>query len=313
MTDANVVLGRLNRQALLDGRMAIRPDLAAAAIDSLAGRIGLGTTETALGIVRVACATIAKAIRAVSLERGHNPADFSLFAFGGAGPLHATDIARDLDIATIVVPADPGILCAEGLLDSDLTADFVRTLLLRLDDGALSALAAARGELQAEAGAWLACEGVAEGARRVAWSAELRYRGQNYELPVPVPDRAIDVALCRALLADFHPAHELAYGFASPQEPVELVNLKVKARGVLDKPVLGRLPDRPKGRPSGSRDTVFDKSDALPTPVYRRSALAPGQSLAGPAIIEQLDTTVVIFPGDRCRVDDWGNLLIELS
>src|SRR6185295_8874036 len=98
--------------------------------------------------------TIVKAIRAVSLERGHNPADFSLLAFGGAGPLHATEIARELDIARIVVPADPGILCAEGLLDSDLTADFVRTLLLRLDDRAQSALAAARGELQAEAGPW---------------------------------------------------------------------------------------------------------------------------------------------------------------
>jgi len=313
VTDANVVLGRLSREALLDGRMKIQAGLATAAVERLAQRIGLGTTETALGIVRVACATIVKAIRAVSLERGHNPADFSLFAFGGAGPLHATDIARELDIATIVVPADPGILCAEGLLDSDLTADFVRTLLQRLDDGAAGALAGARAELQAEAAAWFASEGVGAAARRLAWSAELRYRGQNYELSLPLPDRAIDAATAAALLAAFHPAHEQAYGFASPHEPVELVNLKVKARGVLDKPALARLPDRPPGTPSGRRDTIFDKGAAHPTPVYRRAALARGQVIAGPAIVEQLDATVVVFPGDRCRVDDWGNLLIELS
>jgi len=187
------------------------------------------------------------------------------------------------------------------------------TLLLRLDDAARPAFAAARAELQAEAAAWFAREGVAESARQLAWSAELRYRGQNYELSVPVPDRAVDADTCGRLLVDFHPAHEQAYGFASPHEPVELVNLKVKARGMLDKPALARLPDRPPGTPSGRRDTIFDKGAAHPTPVYRRAALARGQVIAGPAIVEQLDATVVVFPGDRCRVDDWGNLLIELS
>ncbi|MFO1061128.1 MAG: hydantoinase/oxoprolinase family protein [Dongiaceae bacterium] len=313
VTDANVVLGRLNREALLDGRMPIRRELAEAAIGRLAPRIGLPQIETARGIVRVACSTIVKAIRSVSLERGHNPAEFALFAFGGAGPLLATEIARDLEIGTVVIPADPGILCAEGLLSSDLVADFVRTLLLPLGPDAAAVLEAARAGLAVEAGAWLEAEGIPPADRRLAWSAELRYRGQNYEISLPLPDRPFDDAACRDILDRFHPAHEQAYGFASPDQQVEFVNLKVKARGVLEKPPATRLPEGPPARPVGTRDTIFDSDAAEATPIYRRADLAPGQELAGPAIVEQLDTTVVVFPGDRCRVDPWGNLLITLS
>ena len=196
LTDANVVLGRLSRESLLDGRMPIKPDLAYAAISAIAGRIGLDPTETALGIVRVACSTIVKAIRSVSLERGHNPADFALFAFGGAGPLHATEIARELDIRTVVIPVDPGILCAEGLLNSDLTADFVKTLLLPLDASATQALLAAATELHTELLAWFDREAIPASARKLGWSAELRYRGQNYEISVPLPNHRMDFAAC---------------------------------------------------------------------------------------------------------------------
>ncbi|MDD9927895.1 MAG: hydantoinase/oxoprolinase family protein [Rhodospirillaceae bacterium] len=313
LTDANVLLGRLNDQALLDGRMAIRRDLAEAAIAKLAEPLGLDVMETAQGIIRVACATVVKAIRPLSVERGYDPAEFCLFPFGGAGPLLATETAQDLGIGTIIVPPSPGILCAEGLLNSDLTADFVMTALMPLSANSHETLNAVREELHKRVEGWFSHEAIPNDKRQLQWTAEMRYRGQNYELAIPLADGEISAEDCAALGATFHAAHQRSYGFASESETIEFVNMKVKAVGLSEKPPLPRLEEGPDAEPVAQRRTLFSGGVWHDTPVYRRDELAPGQTLTGPAIIEQLDTTIPIFPGDRGNVDAWGNLVITMA
>ncbi len=313
VTDAQVLLGRLAGEALLDGRLPIRRDLAEKAVAGLAAQLKLPVIETAQGIVRLVCATMVKAIRSISVERGHDPAAFALFVFGGAGPLHATDTARELGIRRIVVPPNPGILCAEGLLNSDLATDFVRTAHLPLDLKSGPALEKVRAGLRAQAKAWFDREKIAPKARHATWAADLRYSGQNFEISVPVEDQRLDSARCRALLKRFHAAHDRAYGFAQTAEPVELVSLRIKLIATLDKPVLPRLKATRKAKPVGKRRICFALDDWREAPIYRRSELAAGQRIVGPAVLEQMDSTTPIYPGDVCRVDTWGNLIITLA
>ena len=314
VTDANVLLGRLPSGSLLDGRMAIHRDLAEAAIDRLAETLGMSRQDTALGIVQVACAVIVKAIRAISVERGHDPSDFALFAFGGAGPLHANDVARDLGIKRVIIPPNPGILCAEGLLGSDLVADLVQPSLAAFDAGAPDVLNAARVALRARAEAWFAAEAVEPEDRRAAWSVDLRYAGQNFELSVPFEDIDFDTARASAARRQFDTAHEHAYGFAQPEEPVEIVGMRVKLTGVLAKPPLPNArAAAAAAAPIGARQVAFAKDDWRETPIYRREDLTVGHQLDGPAVIEQMDSMLLLFPDDRARTDEWGNLVIDLA
>ena len=312
VTDANVLLGRLPGDSLLDGRMAIRRDLAEAAVDALAAALGLERMETAHGIVRVTSAVIVKAIRTISIERGFDPTGFTLFAFGGAGPLHAIDVARELAIERVVVPPNPGILCAEGLLASDLAADFIRFDLNRFDAGIVDGLRGRIAELEAQVAGWARRETVADGDLAVSWGADMRYVGQNFELTIPFEAVDFGAATIARLATDFHLSHERAYGFAQDGEPMELVSVRVRAVGRLEKP---RLPELPRGEapgaPSGERQVMFEGAEWSTAAIYRRDALVRDQLVAGPAVIEQMDSTVPISPGDRARVDAWGNLIIE--
>ena len=310
VTDANVVLGRLNDRALLDGRMPIDRSLALQAVEHLANELALDVEETALGIIRVACATMVKAIRSISVERGLNPAEFALFVYGGAGPLHAVDVARELEIGTIIVPPNPGILCADGALASGLRNDFVRTLLVPLEPGAVADANDAREAIAAAADAWFEGETIPGPGRSLEWSADLRYLGQNYEIQVPWNGTRFDRRAFAGLADTFHAAHERQYGFASAAETIQLVNVKAKAVGALPVPPVLPLEAGPDADPCGERETVFEPGRRRKSPVYRRRDLAPGQTIHGPAIVEQLDTTVIVFPGDRMRVDPWGNLVI---
>jgi N-methylhydantoinase A len=313
VTDANVLLGRLPSGALLDGRMEIRCELAETAIDGLASHLGMQRDDTALGIVQVACATIVKAIRAISVERGHDPAEFALYAFGGAGPLHAIDVARDLGIRRVVVPSNPGILCAEGLLSSDLVADMVQPSLAAFDGDAVTKLNASLNALTQRAEEWFSAERVTAENRGAAWAVDLRYAGQNFELSIPFDCKSFDESQTAALKDGFGRAHDQAYGFEQADEPIEIVNMRVKLTGRLAKPPLPKLAASDPGVPTGRRQVCFDSGDWHDTPVFRRSDLAPGQILPGPAVAEQMDSTLLVFPGDTATVDDWGNLIIELS
>ena len=317
VTDANVVLQTLNPTHLLGGRMPVRQDLARAAIERLAGPLGLDVMATAQGILSVVTANMARAIRVISVQRGYDPRDYTLVAFGGAGPLHAARLARELDIPRILVPRNPGILCAMGLLLTDLRADFASTRLVTLRGAALDEVGAAFDALLARAEAWFEDEQIAPDARRTARTVDMRYAGQNYELPIPLPDGPVTAATLDALAEAFDAAHRRMYGFVAENEPVQLVTFRVEAVGLVPK---ASFPRRDPVGPDASAAIVGRRGVWLPEagglvdcPVYDRERLLPGHRIAGPAIVEQMDATTVILPGMTGTVEPYANLILEAA
>jgi N-methylhydantoinase A len=314
VTDANVVLGRLSSTHLLDGRMELRPDLAHAALEGLGRELGLSAVDAARGVLSVVGTNMLSAIRIVSVRKGYDPRDYTMVAFGGAGPLHAGALARDLGVRRVLVPPAPGILCALGLLVEPLRIDLVRTRLGLLASLALPEIAELFAELEAEASAGLDREAVPPARRHLARAFDMRYVGQNFELTVAAPaalwsgDRE---ALRRAFIAE----HERVYGYAAEDEPVQIVNVRLTALGEPDPLALPSLaaaahPD-PAAARIGERDVHFDEADGfVPTPVYRRERLLAGHRVAGPAIVEQMDSTTVILPTQQATVDHHANLSI---
>jgi len=276
--------------------------------------------RTALGILDIVTATMVRAIRAVSVERGHDPRDCVLMAYGGAGPLHARQVAAELGMRRVVVPAAPGILCAQGLVVADRSEELVHSRRVALDGAGVAALGSAVEALWPTAMRWFQQEAVAPAARAVELVLDMRYVGQNFELRVPVADAAGDggtpprVPGPTDLRTRFDAAHEQLYGFASPDDPVEAVNLRLALRGVTA-PAPAPPSPAPAGAPraAGQRRVHFAPDGSVDTAVFERTALRPGQLLEGPAIVEQLDTTTVIGPGDRARVDAAGNLLLDVG
>jgi N-methylhydantoinase A len=317
VTDANVVLQTLHPTHLLGGRMPVRQDLARAAIARLADQLGLGVMETAQGIISVVTANMARAIRVVSVQRGHDPRDYTLAAFGGAGPLHAARLARELDIARILVPRSPGILCAMGLLLTDLRADFAFTKLLTMAPAALPAIEAAFAGLLVQADAWFDGEAIAPGARQLTRTVDMRYAGQNYELAVTVPDGPVTEATLDTLAAGFAAAHQRMYGFVAEGEVVQLVTFRVEAAGLVRKaefrPQPDHGPDASAAR-SGRREVWLPEAGGfVACPVYDREGLRAGNHIAGPAVVEQMDTTTIVLPGMIARVDAYLNLIVEAA
>jgi N-methylhydantoinase A len=226
VTDANIVLQTLNPTHLLGGRMKVRRDLAKAAIDRLATSLSMDALATAQGIIAVVTANMARAIRVISVQRGHDPRDYTLVAFGGAGPLHAARLAAELDIRRVLVPRNPGILCAMGLLLADLRADFAVTRLLALSSAVVEEVEMIIAELRSRCEAWFADAGIAASARRVALSVDMRYAGQNYELSVPLPAGSVTPATIDGLAAGFAAVHQRLYGFVAEDEPMQLVTFR---------------------------------------------------------------------------------------
>ena len=227
--------------------------------------------------------------------------------------MHATEVARELGIGTIIVPPHPGILCAEGLLNSELALDFVQTLLVPLDAANLAVMKSALQDLKARAHSWFEKEGARADGRQEEVVADLRYLGQNYELTLPLGETLLDATALEGLASSFHKAHEQNYGFANPCETIQLVNLKIKARVLPHASPLPKLEQREPAQPVAVREVIFVKGASEPTPVFRRTELAAEQVIAGPAIIEQMDSTTIIHPGDRCRIDALGNLIIDIK
>jgi N-methylhydantoinase A len=314
VTDANLLLGRLSPKGLLGGQMALDSEKARDAIARLGTRLGLSPLETARGIIRVVNANMTRALRLVTIQRGVDPTGLVLLPFGGAGPLHAGALARELGIPKIIVPPGPGILCAMGLLVEELRTDLVRTWVGRLVPDSLDLLEQGFRALEVEAAGWLERERVPAERRRLSRWLDLRYEGQNYELLVPAPDEIRGNHSLDALRRRFLEAHEETYGFAAEDEPIQVVNLRLLARGL---PTHAEIPRQERGgtdtgpAPIGVRTVDFvEAGGTLDCPVYDRRLLVVGHRLAGPAIIEQFDSTTLLHPEQETLVDELGCLVI---
>jgi N-methylhydantoinase A len=299
--------------------MHLDGELARAAFAPVAELLGFRIEQAALGCIDLVVSNMVRAIRAISVERGHDPRRFALMPFGGGGPLHAVDVARSLGLREIVVPPHPGILCAQGLVVSDLKEDLVRTSRLPLEPHAITSLRATATELLAEAEAWFAQEDVEEPDRAIEISLDLRYVGQNYELSVPVAAtellEAAPEATVAALRERFWRAHEQSYGYCDRRAPIEAVNVRLVARGRLQaiRPAPSPRADGAAAAPVERRPVWWEASAATPSPIYDRASLAVGHIIAGPAVIEQMDTTTLVKPGCVARVIEGLNLLIEVD
>jgi N-methylhydantoinase A len=321
LTDAHLVLGRIPA-ALLGGELPLDINAARAAIDTRVGRpLGLGVEEAAAGIIEIIDNAMARAIRTVSVGRGHDPRRFALVAFGGAGPLHACRLAELLEMPTVVVPARPGVLSAWGLLDTDIRATFVRTVGTahrRMGEGAAAvpALEAVWAELEAQARVWLDGEQVPRDQMRFERAADLRYEHQSFELTCPLPSEPVTAAALAGLVAAFHAEHRRLYTYELRSAPVELVTLRVTAVGALPRRAAMSLPVAGhdlRAAVTGRRPVYFRGAGAMDATCYARDRLAPGMSFEGPAIIEQADATPLVAPGFRVRVDDAHNLILVRS
>jgi N-methylhydantoinase A len=316
ITDANLALGRLNPSFFLGGEMMLDADAARHAIaERVAAPLALDPLAAASGIVEIANAHMIGAMRLVSVQRGYDPRDFVLVAFGGAGPLHANALARELGIPAVLVPPSPGIASAVGMLVTDIRHEFVATRRLRLDALTPTTLEALFADFVAEGEARLTRDAVPPADRRMLRSADLRYHGQSFELPITVPAGALSTGDVERLRAEFHAAHERAYGYAAPDDPVELVNVRLAAVGVTPKP--RRAPLREGGRDAapavkGRRDVWFAETGGWhPTFVLDRGKLLRGNVIAGPAIIEEPDASTLVHPGWTATVDEHGNLVLR--
>ncbi len=317
VTDANLVLGLLNPTYLLGGRMKVHRGLAEVAIERLATELGMDKMATAQGILSVVTANMARAIRVISVQRGYDPRDYTLMAFGGAGPLHAARLARELDIGRVLVPRNPGILCAMGLLLTDLRADFAVTRLRALSPKVLDDMREAFATLTGRATAWFDAEHIAPANRRAARTVDMRYAGQNYELAVPLPEGEVGPDTIDALRRRFFDIHRRLYGFASEDEPVQLVTFRMEATGIVPKATFQPAPstgiDGAKAV-VGHRDIWSENARKFESaPVYDRDLLEADDCFAGPAIVEQMDATTFVPPGWTARVDAWSNIVMEAS
>lgn len=315
VTDANVVLGFLNPKHLVGGALPIDAEAARQAFKAqVADPLGLPVEEAAHGAFRIAASNMIRAIRAVSSERGRDPRTFSLFAFGGNGPLFACEMAATLDMHRVVIPPSPGLFSAFGLLYAGLEHHYSRTLRRITRDTPPEEAAAAWAELEEQARAQLARDGVAPGDMQIRRSAALHYKGQSFELVVDAPGGPIDRGFLDAIADAFGAEHERVYGHrAGPEEPVELVSIQVVAASRADTGGVPErvYPSRAEPDPGPPRRAFFGRTHGwLDTPVVRRSELAAGR--VGPLVVEEYDATCVVPPGAQATLDAGGNIVIQL-
>ncbi|MCC7428881.1 MAG: hydantoinase/oxoprolinase family protein [Alphaproteobacteria bacterium] len=321
LTDANIVLHRLNPVALLRGKMPV--DFAAAhrAIEERIARpLGLTVEAAAHGMLEIANSAMGRAIRAVSTERGHDIGAFALFAYGGAGPLHAADVARECGIREIIVPQEPGTMCARGILLSESSLDFVRSKILIASPANWAEVQAAFAEMAREGEAWLAQEKVPEERRVARHFIDARYLGQNHEVVVPLPGIAPDGL--DNFIAAFRHAHRVEYGYDVHGRDIEIVNCRLQAAGKPRHAPLraGAGADVAGADVAGAdagrverRRVHFGAEGWLDAPVHQRESLPVGTVIAGPAVIEEMSSTTLVMPGQSARVDTVGNILLAAA
>jgi N-methylhydantoinase A len=313
VTDANVVLGHLPPR-LLGGEMTLDVEAARRSVQTIADAMGLPSVEAAAeGILAIVNENMAGALRLVSVQRGHDPRDFALVAYGGAGPLHANAVAEIMGSFPVLVPPAPGLLCAIGDLVADFRDEFAQTyirVLSEADPGDVAGILDALGE---RAVAWLDSEGIPEDARGISYSADMRYHRQGYEIPVSISPDEVRANGLGDLEERFNQLHEQLYGFRMHDTESEVVNLRAIGFGSVPKPEL------PVGKP-GPKDAsgavveehaIIFEGESVPTKIYDRAKLAPGMRFDGPAIVTEFDSTSVVLPGYQAQVDVNFNILID--
>ncbi|MFQ6015497.1 MAG: hydantoinase/oxoprolinase family protein [Anaerolineae bacterium] len=318
VTDANLVLGRLNPDYFLGGEMKLYPELAEEAIGKhVAEPLGLSLEEAASGIVRVVNANMVRGISVNSTERGYDVREFALLPFGGAGPLHAVELAQDLGMRRVVVPPYPGTLSAVGVLVADTRHDYVATVAKDERELVADELLAAFREMESEGRAQLKVENVPDDRVEIEWSADLRYEGQSYELNTPVKrkERLTDEDI-RDIIKRFHELHYRIYHYGSPEETVEFINVRVAAIGKVPKVSLavGEAGDGDaEVARKGTRPVYFPAEGFIEAAIYDRALLRPRHILNGPCLVEEIASTTVIPLGATGKVDKYGNIIVELG
>ena len=315
VTDANVVLGRLSPDGFLGGKLRLDVERAKKVIsERLAVPLRMTVEEAADGIVRVVNAGMIKGIRVVSVAKGYDPREFALVTFGGAGPVHASELSAELDIPRVLVPIAPGVTSALGLLMSDLRDDFVRTVLRSSENVEAEELGSRYAEMETEALEQMLKEGFDSGSVTLIRKADVRYLGQGFELEVLVGSGEVTVAELDGIYERFHDSHRRLYGYDQRDSFLEIVNLRVTAIAPMPQPRLeGACLEGAQDPPEAlkAQRTVYFKNVAIETPIYDRTKLSPGDTIAGAAIIEQLDSTTVVWPDQMAEVDAYGNLMLE--
>ena len=316
ITDANLVLGRISPDYFLGGEIRLDVEAARRTIkERCADPLGIGVDEVALGIVEIANSAMVGALRRVSVQRGYDPREFVLVAFGGAGPVHANRLAAELNIPTVHVPTSPGTTSAMGLLVTDIKHEYSVALIQRADRLDIVYANAHFQRMTSEGETALSRERVSSEDAHYVKQADMRYVGQSYELTIPLPEEELSADQLDEVLARFHQEHERSYGFNAEGEPVEFVALRLSAVGVIPKPRLQKV--RRGGVASTdaakqSRPVYFAEAGGrVDCPIYDRYLLGSADEIEGPAIIEEVDSTTVIHPGYRAVVDDYGNLFLS--
>lgn len=312
VTDANLVTGRLSAEYFLGGRMRLDVAGARRAIQKIAEPIGLSTTDTALGILRLANANMQAAFERVSVERGHDPRDFALVASGGAGGLHGPLLARELRMRKVIVPRAPGQFSAWGMLMTDLRHDAIRTHVMPCDPKSVQEIRDTFSELEREATAQFGAESFPAERLSTERFLDLRYNGQEHTVRTPVTASDLDESALETVVDTFHRLHEQAYSFRQ-DDPVEIVNFHVVEWGAVDHPRIALLDARDRTVSSarkGARPVVFEDAGTARSQVFERDLLPVGEPIDGPAIVEELACTTIVCPGQRLHVDKYGNLVI---
>lgn len=311
VTDANLVLGRLSPEAVLGRTVRVEATLAAEAIRPIADRYGMSVQEAAEGIIQIANANMVRALRLVSVQRGHDVREFTLVAYGGAGPIHAGKLAEELEIPRVLVPSTSSLFSAFGCLTSELCYDRVLTHRARIDAASIPGIEKGFGLLEEEAVAHLLAEGYRREQVSLRRSLDLRYAGQNYEIPVPMPPGGV-VPDPAEIIARFRDIHQRVYGYSTGEE-VEGVNLRLRSGVPAPRQTLPRWRPKASGPRLASRHRAFFRETGpVEIPVYDRGSLPAGHELRGPALVADEWSTTLVYPGQRLRVDPHGNLLIEV-
>lgn len=315
VTDANVALGRIGAASFLGGEMPLDADSAAAGVQSrIAAPLGLSVPAAAHGILQIAIAKMSLAVRSVSVQRGYDPRAFAMLATGGAGPVHAVAIARDLHIPTVIIPNLPAHFSALGMLMSDVRQDYVRTYYKQLLEADFAELAAIHAELAATGDAAMEAAGVPPELRAVRLHFDIRYVGQEFALQVPVPVEDIAQGEVASVVEAFNAIHARRFGHAAPSEPLELVNVRLTVIGGRPKIAFPELEGADSDPRIGTRAIHLDGGDT-PTDcaVYRRDRLKPGVAIDGPCVIEEYASTTVLFAGDTVTMAPTGELIIKVG